>query len=147
MKAHKLIFDQSTFGVTGKSLRLLRNALASNLRDKILVVEVPTADILCGFLVLNQTNGTAIWSGDGFRTDKGGEGGRGYKAAHVLIETFGARCWNVYSEETIALFKNAVNIHTSEAEIGQELLKACNKAAEEFEDAEYQCLMEAIPGY
>ena len=100
MRANTLIFDQSTFGITGKSLKMLRNAIADNLRNKKLVIQIQTNDICCGFLVLDKTNNSATWSGDGFRTDRGGEGGRGYAAATKMMDTFGVRYLELYSQET-----------------------------------------------
>ena len=147
MKAHKLIFDQSTFGITGKSLKMLRNAICDNLRNKMIVAQVPTNDILCGFLVLNQTNGTATWSGDGFRTDRGGEGGRGYAAAIKMMETFCIHPNELYSEETKKAFHGALAIRTSDAELAKELLAACNKAAEEFDEEDYKSYYEITPWY
>lgn len=76
-------------GITGRSMRELRNALCATINSATIVVEVITSGILCGFLVIDRTNGIAYWSGDGFRTDAGGEGGRGYRAACKLIESFG----------------------------------------------------------
>jgi hypothetical protein len=144
---NKFIYDQATFGVTGKSLKKLCNAITDNIKDKVLVVEIPTDDILCGFLLLNQTNGSATWSGDGFRTDGGGEGGRGYRAAHKLLDTFGVRLFNVYSEEIIVLFKEATNNHSSDAIQAQTFLKGVRKVAEEFDEFEFQCVYETIPNY
>lgn len=147
MKAYKLVFDQSTFGITGKSLKMLRNALVDNMKDEIVVLKIPTDEILCGFLLLNKSQNSATWSGDGFRTDKGGEGGRGYKAALQLLETFGVRVLNIYTSETIEMFKQAINIQTSDAELGQQLLKASNLAADEISEKEYQKLYELTPSY
>lgn len=147
MKINKVIFDQSTFGTTGKSLKMLRNALVNNLHDEILVIEIPTNDILCGFLVVNKNEKTATWSGDGFRTDKGGEGGRGYKAAEKMLEVFGIRYLNAFTEEAIQQFKDATAIYSSETELSAALLKACNKVMEEFEEEEFKCVYDTPPMY
>ena len=147
MKAYKLIFDRSTFGITSKSLKMLRNAIADNIHDEILVVEIPTTDICSGFLLLNKTASTATWSGDGFRHDKGGEGGRGYLAAHKMLDVFGIRYLNVFPTETIKMFEKVLDGCNSEAELSRELLKACNKAAENFNDDEFKCVYEVAPWY
>lgn len=147
MKAHKLIYDPSTFGITGKSLKMLRNSIALHMRDEIAVIEVPTGDILCGFLVLNKTQGTATWSGDGFRTDGGGEGGRGYNFAIKMFYMFGAQRFCVYSLETIRMFSKAINSRTTETGLASELLEACNKAAEEIYNSDFKCLIDSIPNY
>jgi len=147
MKAHKLIYDQATFGITGKSLRMLRNAIADNLHDKILVLEIPTGDILCGFLVLNKEKGTATWSGDGFRTDRGGEGGRGYAAAHKLLDVFGLKYLCMFPNDVVKSLGEAIAIRTSDVQLDRELLKACNKIAEGFSDEEFKCVYETTPWY
>lgn len=149
MRAYKLIYDESTFGVTGKALKMLRNAIVDNLRDEILILEVPTSDILCGFLVLNKTEGSATWSGDGFRTDKGGEGGRGYGAALKMLNSFGINYVDRprYSEHNEDELHRAISINTSDAERDRALLNACNNIAKDFEDEEFKCYYEAIPHY
>jgi hypothetical protein len=153
MKYDQLIYDNSTFGTTGKSLKMLRNALANNLRDKILILQVQTDDILCGFFVFNKTTGTVTYSGDGFRTDGGGEGSRGFKAAEKLIQTFGGRIQYPYNDLASERVKRALNITRkmdySEIEFAKEMLYSCNQIMEDcqFEDSEFDCLYEAIPHY
>lgn len=146
MKIHTVLFDAETFGITGKSLKMLRNAIADNLHDEILVLEIPTEYILCGFLLLNRTKGTAVWSGDGFRTDKGGEGGRGYSAATRMMDIFGIRYLSLFSESSRNHFKNALAIQ-DEIEQAKTLLSASNKVADEFGEEEYNCVYEVTPWY
>ena len=86
---YAVIYDESTFGITEKSLKMLRNALAERIDHRITVVEVPTDQICCGFLILDKDAEEAVFSGDGFRTDNGGEGGAGYKSAKALLQVFG----------------------------------------------------------
>jgi hypothetical protein len=140
MKITKVTFDESTFGSTGKSLRMLRNAVADTLHCKTLVLEIPTNDICCGFLVINKDDESAIWSGDGFRFDKGGEGGRGYLAAHKMLDTFGIKYFSVYSQEAITEFKKALNPLN-------DFVGACNKVAEDFSEEYYKCAYDLIPYY
>lgn len=106
MQIDKVKFDVSTFGITHRSLKLLRNAIAESARHKIVVVEVPIDDLCCGFMVLDYDMQSATWTGDGFRTDGGGEGGAGYKTAKVLFDIFGITpvLWELSNiEETYTL--------------------------------------------
>lgn len=82
----KLIHNEESAGITSKSLRELRNALAKTIDSQTMILAVKTGEITCGFLVIDKTENTAYWSGDGFRTDGGGEGGRGFKSAEEMIE-------------------------------------------------------------
>ena len=98
-------WDQEAEGITGRSLQMLRGALVECYNHPAAVVRVQTSDITCGFLVvfrrhdvhsravLNPVPGheqyEATWSGDGFRTDGGGEGGAGMATAEALLQIFG----------------------------------------------------------
>ena len=84
-----IIFDESTFGITERSLKMLRDTLAERIDHRLAVIEVPTDQICCGFLILDKDAQEAIFTGDGFRTDNGGEGGAGYKSAKALLDVFG----------------------------------------------------------
>lgn len=147
MKARKLIYDTESFGITQKSLKMLRNALVSNYKDKILVVEVPTSDILCGFLIFNKTEGSVTWSGDGFRTDRGGEGGRGYKTALNLLETFSVRKRDLFDEILAEAFSKATEQSASRAWRDRDMLEYANRIALQFEANEYECYYESNPFY
>ena len=85
----KVIYDEATFGITCKSLKMLRDALAESHSHSITIAEIPTSDITCGFLIVDRDAQRAIWSGDGFRTDGGGEGGEGYRSAMAILKLFG----------------------------------------------------------
>jgi len=107
---YAIIYDESTFGITEKSLKMLRNTLAERIDHRVAVVEVPTDQICCGFLVLDKDAQEAIFTGDGFRTDNGGEGGAGYKSAKALLDVFGMPSiywvaaldiWNAVASEEI----------------------------------------------
>ena len=87
----KISWDENTFGITQRSLKKLRDELAGRVRNKIAVLEIQTSDITCGFLLIDKTLNQAIWTGDGFRTDGGGEGGAGYRTAEALFRIFGVR--------------------------------------------------------
>ncbi|MEJ2717416.1 MAG: hypothetical protein P8182_09800 [Deltaproteobacteria bacterium] len=92
---YTLIFDESTFGNTERSLKMLRDVLVHRIDRHIAVIEVPSDHLCCGFLVLDKDAKEAVFVGDGFRTDNGGEGGAGYKSAKALLNLFGisSRCW------------------------------------------------------
>lgn len=85
----KIIVDEETFGITVKSLKMLRNELARRIEHSIRVYQIRTSELCCGFLILDFTNLEAVWSGDGFRTDNGGEGGAGYRSAVALLKIYG----------------------------------------------------------
>ena len=87
MPNFKLIFDENTFGITQASLKMLRNELAKRCEHRIDIVQVQTDDICCGYLILDLTTNEAVFTGDGFRTDGGGEGGAGFRTAYILIHT------------------------------------------------------------
>ena len=82
-------FDEESFGITQRSLKVLRDALARSIDHQIAVVEVPTNDLCSGFLILNKSTGIATFTGDGFRMDGGGEGGAGRKSAMALLTIYG----------------------------------------------------------
>ncbi|MFW5804681.1 MAG: hypothetical protein ACOCWG_05575 [bacterium] len=85
----KVYADINTMGNTQFSLEKLRDILASKYKNILDIVEIPTSNITCGFLVVDQDTNEAIFSGDGFRTDHGGEGGSGYKKAQIFMEVMG----------------------------------------------------------
>jgi hypothetical protein len=55
MKLERVYFDVNSFGVTQRSLKILRDALAERLKNYIAVVEVPTNDLCCGFFIFDKT--------------------------------------------------------------------------------------------
>lgn len=89
MEITHIVFNVDSFGITQKSLRMLRDALAEKVNHRIAVVEVATNDICCGYFIFDWELQNATWTGDGFRFDGGGEGGAGYKSAKVLFQFFG----------------------------------------------------------
>lgn len=84
-----MFFEEHAMGITQSSLRVLRDALANSYNHEIAVIQVSTAPFLCGFLVLDKDAASATFTGDGFRTDHGGEGGAGYQSALLLFDLFG----------------------------------------------------------
>jgi len=84
----KILIDENTLGYTEPSLRRLRNELARRIDHKIVVHQIQTESICAGFLIVDYTVKEAVWSGDGFRTDGGGEGGAGFKSVEALFTIF-----------------------------------------------------------
>jgi len=119
---YAVIYDESTFGITEKSLKMLRNALAERIDHRITVVEVPTDEICCGFLILDKDVEEAVFSGDGFRTDNGGEGGAGYKSAKALLQVFGIppihwpAVLNIWDETSGPLMRKALTVLVDEVQ-------------------------------
>ena len=91
MNIKHVIFDENSFGITQRSLKILRDTLARGIDQHIAVIEVPTNDICCGYLILNKDAGIATFTGDGFRADGGGEGGAGYRSAQAILNLFNIR--------------------------------------------------------
>jgi hypothetical protein len=148
MTVDSIVYDLSSFGITGKSLRVLRNAIVDNIKDEIAVVQIQTDDILCGFLLLNKTKRTAVWSGDGFRTDNGGEGGRGYKAAIKMLDSFGLNYDYLLSDSSAIAFKQALIYKEDEAAFYQGLLWATNDVSRNVgRFSDFKCIYDKIPSY
>jgi hypothetical protein len=88
-KQMRFTWNDESWGITQKSFMSLRDELARRWGHRIAVLEVPTSENICGFLIVDETDGSCVFTGDGFRTDRGGEGGRGYAAAISLLRIFG----------------------------------------------------------
>lgn len=91
MEVMEVIFDRESFGVTQRSLKVLRDAIAERFRHRLAVVEVPTIGECCGFLIFDEVLQEAVWTGDGFRFDDYGEGGVGYRSAKAIFTLFGIK--------------------------------------------------------
>lgn len=93
MKVSNVYFDENTFGITQRSLKLLRDTIALNCDRPLMVVEVPTDHLCCGFMIFvkKEYGIEVIWTGDGFRLDGGGEGGAGYRTAETILYLFGVK--------------------------------------------------------
>ena len=83
--------DIEAAGITQKGLDRLKKALDLYRGDQLLVLEVPVDKEahLVGFLLVSKTRNIAHWTGCGFRTDKCGEGGRGYSQALLELRAEG----------------------------------------------------------
>jgi len=86
-----LIIDENVNGITLKSLQKLRNELGRRIDHLVEVHRIQTDKICCGYLIFDFTTREAIWTGDGFRTDEGGEGGSGERTAKILFHIYGIR--------------------------------------------------------
>jgi len=88
MEVSEVVYDPGSFGVTCKSLSILKAALADSVSKRIAVVEVPASHCSCGFYIFEKESGKATWTGDGFRHDGRGEGGAGYYSARQLLKQY-----------------------------------------------------------
>jgi len=141
MEVRRVDFDVNSFGITQGSLKMLRDALAQGITHHIKVVEVPTNDLCCGFFIFDRELRSAVWTGDGFRTDRAGEGGAGHRSAEVLFDLYGLTVisWEpVNIEEVYAL---------PEEKVSQLLLGVARKIADEIDDGDFQLPLERMPGY
>jgi hypothetical protein len=132
-------FKPETFGITQKSLMALRNFLLSVSDRRIKIVMVPTGDITCGFLLIDKEWECAYWSGDGFRTDGGGEGGRGYKAAERLINALGMS----FDHDDEVVFLD----HQDESMIRGVLMERASKFCSEEYEGDFVRMSELNPKY
>jgi len=94
-----LYFDLETFGITQKSLKLFRDEICKRIEHEIAIFCVPTADIVCGFLIVDKTTNDLTWTGDGFRSDEGGEGGAGYRTARELLRILGIQTFDLMLDD------------------------------------------------
>jgi hypothetical protein len=141
MEVRRVNFDVDSFGITQGSLKMLRDALAQGIAHPIKVVEVPTNDLCCGFFIFNRELGSAVWTGDGFRTDRAGEGGAGYRSAEVLFDLYGLKVisWEPLNIEEVYVL--------SEEKVSRLLLGLAQKIADEIDDGDFQLPLERTPGY
>lgn len=152
MKVVDVKFNTSSFGITRKSLWEFRNILAGLISDKILVVRVNTGGITCGFFIFEEVSEgqvTAYWTGDGFRTDGGGEGGRGHAMAMNVLRIFGVNYLDYYDDDN-SVIKAWDNLHSSSQD-EQAIVKAITDIAQkvigQFEDEKFQCAFNEYPSY
>lgn len=142
MEITHVVYDPRTFGKTQKSLKMLRNALAEKINHRIVVVKVPTNDVCCGYFIFDWELQDATWTGDGFRTDGGGEGGAGYRSAKVLFSLFGI--WLIHHSEQV----NFDKIYSlQEGQTQQQLKALAAKIAGEIREEEFFKPWERQPEY
>lgn len=136
-----VIFDVNTFGITQRSLKMLRNSIAARYTHRIAVIEVPTSNSCCGFLVLDRDERESIWTGDGFRIDGGGEGGAGYRTAQALFNMF--RLVSIPWEMV-----NFEEVYTKpEKEIESWLMSLSQEITDSLEEEKYRRPSESMPNY
>jgi hypothetical protein len=81
-------YTADSFGITLTSLRNLRDWIADHRDQEMAIVQVHTEEMCCGYVCILK-DGSAFFTGDGFRTDGGGEGGAGYRTAEALFLLWG----------------------------------------------------------
>ena len=139
MKLTNVIFNAGSFGITQKSLKMLRDTLAEKLLHRIAVVEVPTNDLCCGYFIFDLDGSAAVFTGDGFRTDRMGEGGAGYMSAEALFEIYRVRVipWEPVSIEAV--------YQLPEEDVGRFLLKIAQEIADQLTPGEFSRPKEKNP--
>jgi hypothetical protein len=144
MKISSVCFDVNSFGITQRSLKILRDTITKNNERKILVIELPTDNICCGFMIFvqNKDGIEVIWTGDGFRTDGGGEGSAGYNTAETIFYLYRIRPllwekWEGYEKLYTA----------SEEVIKQELLQVANSILQTVSEDDFVIPIESKPPY
>jgi len=86
---NRIKFELDTLGITKESLDYLKKVIADG--EFSFAVESHTGVITCGFFLYDVEIDQWYYSGDGFRSDCGGEGGRGYKDAIEIFEKEGIK--------------------------------------------------------
>jgi len=145
MRITNVIPNIDCMGITRRSLKCLRDAIAEKLTHRIVVVEIPTSDLCCGYLILDWERQSAAYSGDGFRMDKAGEGGAGYKSAEVLFRLFGIQrlSWEVVDLEP---FQKLV-FEEKYTEANQLLMQLFQQIADEIPDSDSKRPIDSKPEY
>ena len=94
---------ENTLGTTEPALQAMRNELATRIRHKLVVCEVPAdnARECYGFIIVDHTTGEDIIIGDGFRADGGGTGGAGHRAIQAFLLVMGIRPIQLGPEEAV----------------------------------------------
>ena len=135
-------FREETFGITQTSLKMLRDKLAEAIGHRLAVFEIPTSDLCCGFLILDWEEESATFTGDGFRMDRAGEGGAGYKTAEVLFRLFGIRAFPC--DETL----DSTELYRGDrAFIEKKLLGLAQKLGDVVLDSEFRKPLKINPEY
>jgi len=116
--------DQDSLGITERSLKVLRDEIARRVDHDLMVLEIPTSDITCGYLIVDRTLNEAVFTGDGFRTDGGGEGGAGYRAAEAYLDLFRLKAYFAEPVDmTDAYMGNTEPLIARLSELAQEALE------------------------
>lgn len=85
------IIIHETFGITRDTFNALRSELLSRINNNIIVGTYNLKNPIGngGFIIVDKTERSIIVTGNGFRGDKQGEGGRGYQKAIDFIASLG----------------------------------------------------------
>lgn len=145
-----LTWDPSAQGITQRSLRNLRTALVDSFRRPTAIIRVPTSSICFGYLLIVQRphhagHFEAIWTGDGFRSDEIGEGGRGAAAAYRLLDLFGPR-W-IHSSEPLRQidYTNLIEIHDDP--VYREIKEMAERQVCLLDASDFQIAADGYPEY
>jgi len=141
MKIRQVVFEERAFGITQRSLQMLRDTLARSIDHHVAMFEVSTNDLCCGFLVLNRDTGTVTFTGDGFRTDGGGEGGAGYRSARALLDLFGVRAFHAGPVDIEEIYQG----HTEA--VRRKLLSLAQELAGTLRQQDFVMISDRGPGY
>jgi hypothetical protein len=141
MNITHVVYDINTFGITLRSLKMLRDALAEKIYHRIVVAEVPTNDQCCGYFIFDWEWKNATWTGDGFRKDRRGEGGAGYRTAEMLLKIFGLWTinWDIVNIDKIYALP--------EEQIEKELKRAAQEIVDNIPDRDFNRPSEKKPEY
>jgi len=142
MEVSRIIFDPDSFGITQRSLVMLRNSLAERINHSIAVVEVRTSDLCLGYFIFDKNQGEAVWTGDGFRNDYGGEGGAGFITAEILFSVYGIRPSWYYSMQL-----NDIYLPSTGMSISDRLLKLAKEVGAMVQDKDFIIPAEQRPEY
>jgi len=81
-------YDPAAEGISQLSLTRLRDVLVEKFNIPIVVIKIPTDEGIFGYLVISKALRYACWTGDGFREDGRGEGGRATNSSYALLTIF-----------------------------------------------------------
>ena len=145
MRITKVNPNIEAMGITQRSLKCLRDTVAEKLTHRIAVVEMPTNDLCCGYLILDWELQSATYSGDGFRMDKAGDGGAGYMSADVLLRLFGIRPLS-WEEVDLEPFQNLI-FEKRHKEANQVLKQLFQQIADEIPGSDFKRPVDSKPEY
>lgn len=139
--SYVVVFDVNAVGITRKSLKMLRDTLVNSLTHSIAVVELPTSDLRCGYLILDLDLQKATWTGDSFSKDRNNESGAGYISAEALLMLFGINPirWKMLNLDEVYLFP--------ERKAREILLGFVKEIAKGIPDSEFQRPIDKDPIY
>lgn len=138
-------YDPNTFGVTRPSLSLLRDALVKRADHRLCVLEIPTDDGCCGFAIFDRDTREVVFTGDGFRPDREGEGGAGYNTAGCIFRIF--RITPLQVQEPIPLepiFKGEKTGKEAHDHLLEYFLRVSSGI---IVDADFERPIDSVPGY